>query len=365
MSVAYSRTMPPAPACRLGGRDTGLPARRRVPPPRGRAHSSPPPCTSSVTRSNPRTAERTSCCGSRVHAREPDVDPRLPADRAQLRDRPRRRRRAPPDVVPRLAAAGCGCAGNDPAPARRGHRSSPRHQRQGRPGRAPGAPHRPGDGRRRGRPCRAAPDPRRRRTRLMGSLLDSFSLDGKVAIVTGASSGLGVAFAAGLAEAGADIAICARRVEKLEETKARSRRSAAAASPSRPTSRTPRTATRVVEETVAELGKVDVLINNAGVGTAVPATRETPGPVPPGHRHQPQRLVLHGAGVRPRDAAGGGSIVNIGSVLGSTTAVLPQAAYAASQGRDHRPDPRPRPAVDGPQGHPRQRAGARASSSPR
>ena len=42
------------------------------------------------------------------------------------------------------------------------------------------------------------------------SLLDRFRLDGKVAIVTGASSGLGVAFADGLAEAGADVAICAR-----------------------------------------------------------------------------------------------------------------------------------------------------------
>ena len=43
------------------------------------------------------------------------------------------------------------------------------------------------------------------------TILGAFSLDGKVAIVTGASSGLGVAFATGFAEAGADIAICARR----------------------------------------------------------------------------------------------------------------------------------------------------------
>ena len=53
------------------------------------------------------------------------------------------------------------------------------------------------------------------------SLLDRFRLDGKVAIVTGASSGLGVAFADGLAEAGADVAICARRADRLEATRER------------------------------------------------------------------------------------------------------------------------------------------------
>jgi NAD(P)-dependent dehydrogenase (short-subunit alcohol dehydrogenase family) len=51
------------------------------------------------------------------------------------------------------------------------------------------------------------------------SVLDSFRLDGKVAIVTGASSGLGVAFAKGLAQAGADVAICARRADRLQQTK--------------------------------------------------------------------------------------------------------------------------------------------------
>ena len=52
------------------------------------------------------------------------------------------------------------------------------------------------------------------------TVLDLFRLDGKVAIVTGASSGLGVAFAQALAEAGADVVLGARRVEKLEETRA-------------------------------------------------------------------------------------------------------------------------------------------------
>lgn len=165
----------------------------------------------------------------------------------------------------------------------------------------------------------------------MSSVLDRFKLDGKVAIVTGASSGLGVAFATGLAEAGADIAICARRVEKLEETKraveALGRRGVAI----RADVSSAEDCTRVVEETVAQLGKADILINNAGIGTAVPATRETP--------EQFEQVIdinLNGSYFMAQAFARnigeeGGSIVNIGSVLGSTTAGLPQAAYAASK----------------------------------
>jgi NAD(P)-dependent dehydrogenase (short-subunit alcohol dehydrogenase family) len=164
----------------------------------------------------------------------------------------------------------------------------------------------------------------------MSNILDSFSLAGKVAIVTGASSGLGVAFAIGLAEAGADIAICARRVEKLEETKAQviecgRRCIAVQADVSNPDD-----CNRVVAETVDQLGKVDVLINNAGVGTAVPATRETP--------DEFRRVIdinLNGsyfmAQACGREMRDGGSIVNIGSVIGSTSAFLPQAAYASSK----------------------------------
>src|SRR5436305_2219294 len=165
----------------------------------------------------------------------------------------------------------------------------------------------------------------------MGKILDSFSLEGKVAIVTGASSGLGVAFATGLAEAGADIAICARRVEKLENTReqveALGRRCLAVPADVAK----PEDCERVVEETVKELGKVDVLINNAGIGTAVPATRESPDAF--------RRVIdinLNGSYFMAQACGramreGGGSIVNIGSVLGSTTAFLPQAAYASSK----------------------------------
>ena len=106
------------------------------------------------------------------------------------------------------------------------------------------------------------------------SVLERFKLDGKVAIVTGASSGLGVAFAKALAEAGADVALGARRVEKLEETKqlveAEGRRAIAVATDVSK----PEDCQALVDATVEQLGRVDILVNNAGKGTAYPATRE-------------------------------------------------------------------------------------------
>jgi NAD(P)-dependent dehydrogenase (short-subunit alcohol dehydrogenase family) len=161
-------------------------------------------------------------------------------------------------------------------------------------------------------------------------VLDRFRLDGKVAVVTGASSGLGVAFARGLAEAGADVALGARRVDKLEATRqlvsSLGRRSIAVATDVAQ----PDDCTRLIAETVAQLGRVDILVNNAGIGTAVPGTRETP--------EQFRSVVdinLNGcywmAQAFARAASDGGSIVNISSVLGFTTAGLPQAAYAATK----------------------------------
>src|SRR4051812_41963947 len=161
-------------------------------------------------------------------------------------------------------------------------------------------------------------------------VLDKFKLDGKVAIVTGASSGLGVAFAEGLADAGADIAICARRAERLEDTRSKVEATGRRCVAVPADVAKPEDCQRVVDETVAQLGRVDVLINNAGVGTAVPATREQP--------DEFRRVIdinLNGsywmAQACGRAMKDGGSIVNIGSVLGSTTAGLPQAAYAASK----------------------------------
>jgi NAD(P)-dependent dehydrogenase (short-subunit alcohol dehydrogenase family) len=161
-------------------------------------------------------------------------------------------------------------------------------------------------------------------------VLDLFKLDGKVAIVTGASSGLGVAFAEALADAGANIAICARRVEKLEETRKKVEATGRRCIAVQADVAKPEDCQRVVDETVEQLGKVDVLINNAGIGTAAPATREEPDEF-----RKVIDINLNGsywmAQACGRAMKDGGSIINIGSVLGSTTAGLPQAAYAASK----------------------------------
>jgi NAD(P)-dependent dehydrogenase (short-subunit alcohol dehydrogenase family) len=162
------------------------------------------------------------------------------------------------------------------------------------------------------------------------SVLDLFRLDGKVAVVTGASSGLGVAFAQALAEAGADVALGARRVEKLEETRALVEGAGRRAVTVGTDVAKPEDCQALVDAAMQEFGRVDILVNNAGVGTAVPATRETP--------EQFRNVVdvnLNGcywmAQACGRVMGQGSSIINISSVLGLTTAGLPQAAYAATK----------------------------------
>lgn len=157
-----------------------------------------------------------------------------------------------------------------------------------------------------------------------------FSLEGKVAVVTGASSGLGAGFARALAEAGADVVLAARRADRLDEVAREIEKYGVRALPVRCDVAVPEDCTAVVERAVAELGHVDVLVNNAGVGTAVPALRESP--------DEFRRVLdvnLMGAYWMAQACARvmppGSSIVNIASVLALIKSFAPQAAYSASK----------------------------------
>ncbi|EME22639.1 3-oxoacyl-ACP reductase [Rhodococcus triatomae BKS 15-14] len=161
-------------------------------------------------------------------------------------------------------------------------------------------------------------------------MLDSFRLEERVAIVTGASSGLGIAFASALAEAGADVVLAARRADKLKDTAKLVEDLGRRALTVETDITDPAQCARLAAVAISEFGRVDVLVNNAGVATAYPATRET--------TTQFRSVIdtnLNGsywtAQACARVMLPGSSIVNISSILGLTTAGLPQAAYSASK----------------------------------
>ena len=187
----------------------------------------------------------------------------------------------------------------------------------------------------------------------MSAVLDLFRLDGKVAVVTGASSGLGVSFAGALADAGADVALAGpprretrrhqedggkqgqagdhRRLRRLRSRRVRGRRG----------------------RRHRELRPPDILVNNAGIADSAPATREAP--------EEFDRVIqtnLNGTPHGPGMCAGHEERrfdrqyrQHPGPDVGADAAGRVQR----QQGRRHRTHPRPGTAVVGSQGHPRQR----------
>jgi len=161
-------------------------------------------------------------------------------------------------------------------------------------------------------------------------VLDLYRLDGRVVIVTGAGSGLGADFAVAVAEAGADVVLAARRVDRLATTAAAVEATGRRVLVVPADVADPEQCGDVASRAMAHFGRIDVLVNNAGLGTAVPALHERP---------EDFRRVLDVnlmgaywmAQSCAREMDPGSSIVNVASTLAFIAPPAPQAAYAASK----------------------------------
>jgi NAD(P)-dependent dehydrogenase (short-subunit alcohol dehydrogenase family) len=157
-----------------------------------------------------------------------------------------------------------------------------------------------------------------------------FRLDGRVAIVTGASSGLGMRFARVLHAAGADVVLAARRSERIESLARELGRAVAVATDVA----VPADLTRLVSTAIRRFGHVDVLVNNAGISGVISAEDE-----PMEHFRKVMevnlmaKFALTQLVARSMIKQGRGSVVNVASMLGLVASgQIPQASYSASKG---------------------------------
>jgi NAD(P)-dependent dehydrogenase (short-subunit alcohol dehydrogenase family) len=168
------------------------------------------------------------------------------------------------------------------------------------------------------------------------SVRELFDLSGKVAIVTGGGSGIGRQMAEGLAEAGADLVLCARKAERCEQAAAEIEQLGVRALGLACDVRDPDQIQAVVGRTVDELGSVDVLVNNAGtVWGATPEDMPLEGWQKVVDVNLTGVFLFAQAAGRVMIERGGGAIVNIASVAGMHGAppeFVNTVVYHASKG---------------------------------
>lgn len=161
-----------------------------------------------------------------------------------------------------------------------------------------------------------------------------FDLTGKTAIVTGGSRGIGKEMAEALAEAGANLMLCARRAEWLEETVTEFQEKGFSVSGKTCDVAKPEEVQAVVTETVNKFGVVDILINNAGISWGA-----MPEDMPLVQWQKVLDVNLTGcflfaqAAGREMLKQNSGSIINIASIAGLTSSANGPfyAGYAASK----------------------------------
>lgn len=165
----------------------------------------------------------------------------------------------------------------------------------------------------------------------MGSL---FSLEGKTALVTGASSGLGVQFATALARQGANVAILARRMEKLESVKKDLEALGVKSLAVQCDLSDVEQIKSAVQEVKDHFGRIDILVNNAGIGLVEPAESQADETW-----YKSIDINLNAVYFMAREVGrimieqNYGKIINIGSIHSVVAMTgLPISAYGASKG---------------------------------
>lgn len=163
-------------------------------------------------------------------------------------------------------------------------------------------------------------------------LVSRFSLEGRIALVTGASGALGARFATTLAGAGASVLLAARRVEKMEALREALAAQGAKVAIARLDVTDPASVAAAFDLAEAELGPVDLLVNNSGVAEPVSALAQTDEDWARvfGVNLDGARRMSAEAARRLCNAGRPGAIVNIASILGlrQGTGV---SAYASSK----------------------------------